>query len=100
VAEIEWDRRRDGPKEDRWQKCRRSLRSRELGGSQGESPKVGCSKSRSCEIARSEDSHWIQVKGGPLDQSLIAYRAFGGSEVERTSSRLQKSRSAESRGTR
>jgi hypothetical protein len=46
-------------------------RSRELGGSQGESPGVGCSKSRSGEIARSKDSHWIQVKGGPLDQSLI-----------------------------
>jgi hypothetical protein len=66
-------------------------RLRELGSLQGESPKVGCSKSRSCEITRSKDSHWIQVKGGPLDQSLIAHHAFGGSEVERTSSRHQKS---------
>jgi hypothetical protein len=36
--------------------------------SQGESPRVGCSKSQSHEIMRSEDSHWIQVTGGPLDQ--------------------------------
>jgi hypothetical protein len=63
--------------------------SREIGGSQGESPKVGCSKSRSCEITRSKDSRWIQVKGGPLDQSLITHHAFRGSEVERTSSRLR-----------
>jgi hypothetical protein len=52
------------------------------------------------EITRSKDSHWIQVKGGPLDQELhCVHRAFGGLEVERTSFRHQKSRSAESRGT-
>jgi hypothetical protein len=42
--------------------------SRELGGSQGESPGVGRSKSRSREIVRSEENRWIQVTGGPLDQ--------------------------------
>jgi hypothetical protein len=42
--------------------------SHEIGGSQSESPKVGCSKSRSCKITRSDDSHWIQRMRGPLDQ--------------------------------
>jgi hypothetical protein len=45
--------------------------SHELRGSQGKSARFGRSKLRSCEITRSKDSHWIQVKGGPLDQSLI-----------------------------
>jgi hypothetical protein len=75
--------------EDRWQrskdrrKCRRDpgFGSCELGGSQGEDPRVGCSKSRSCEIARSGDSCWIQVTGGPLDQEphhISCIRGFGG----------------------
>jgi hypothetical protein len=42
--------------------------SHELGGSQGESPRVGCSESQSCEIMRNEDNRWIQKTGGPLDQ--------------------------------
>jgi hypothetical protein len=46
--------------------------SRELGGSQGESPGVGCSKSRVAKSRGEKDSRWIQVKGGPLDQNLIA----------------------------
>jgi hypothetical protein len=33
----------------------------ELGGSQGESPGVGCSKLQSCEIARIKENRWIQV---------------------------------------
>jgi hypothetical protein len=70
--------------------------SRGLRGSQGESPKVGYSKSRSCEIARraigsrEQENHWIR--------NPIAYRAFGGSEVERGHFRHQKSRSAENQG--
>jgi hypothetical protein len=64
-------------------KCRRGpgFGSRELEGSQGESPRVGCSKSRSCEIARSKDNHWIQRTGGPLDQEphrLSCIRRFEG----------------------
>jgi hypothetical protein len=55
--------------------------SHKLGGLQGESPKVGCSKSRSCEIVRSKDNHWIQVTGGPLDQEphyVSCIRGFEG----------------------
>jgi hypothetical protein len=73
--------------------------SRELGGSQGESPKLGCSKSRVAKSrgariavgSRSREDRWIR--------NPIAFRAFGGSEVERSCFRHQKSRSAESRGT-
>jgi hypothetical protein len=72
----------------------------EIEGSRGseESPGVGCSKSR---VAKSRGGSPLDPgTGGPLDQEPHrAYRAFGGSEVERTSSRHQKSRSAESRGT-
>jgi hypothetical protein len=42
--------------------------SRELGGSQGESPKIGCSKSRVIKSrarttvgSRSREDHWIRV---------------------------------------
>jgi hypothetical protein len=49
-------------------KCRRDPRVSRTRSSQGEGPRVGCSKSRSREIARSEDNRWIQVTGGPLDQ--------------------------------
>jgi hypothetical protein len=64
-------------------KCRRDpgFGSRELRSSQGEGPRVGCSKSRSREIARSEDNRWIQITGGPLDQEphrLSRVRGFGG----------------------
>jgi hypothetical protein len=74
-------------------KCRRDpgFGSRELGSSQGESPRVGCSKSRSHEVTRSE----IAVGSGSREdrwiRNPIAYRAFGGSEVERGHFRLQKS---------
>jgi hypothetical protein len=62
--------------------------SRELGGSQGKSPKVGCSKSRVAKSrgvettigSREWEDHWIR--------NPIAYRAFGGSEVERSHFRL------------
>ena len=57
--------------------------SGELGGSQGKSPKVGCSKSRVAKSrgeektigSRERDDHWIR--------NPIAYRTFRGSEFER-----------------
>jgi hypothetical protein len=69
--------------------------SRELRGSQGESLRVGCSKSRSHEIARSEDSHWIQVMGGVLDQEphrISRIRGFGGWEDLVSTSEVAKCR--------
>jgi hypothetical protein len=64
-------------------KCRRDpgFGSRKLGSSQGEGPRVGCSKSRSREIARSEDNRWIHITGEPLDQEphrLSCVRGFEG----------------------
>jgi hypothetical protein len=51
----------------------------ELGGSQGESPKVGCSKSRSCEIARSEGQPLDPGQGRTVgSEPHRAYHAFGG----------------------
>jgi hypothetical protein len=55
--------------------------SHELGGSPGESPKTWVLQVASGEIVRSEDSHWIQVTGGPLDQEphrISRIRGFGG----------------------
>jgi hypothetical protein len=63
--------------------------SRELGGSQGESPRVGCSKSRSCEIMRSETTIGSREWEDRWIRNPIAY-AFGGSEVERGHFRHQK----------
>jgi hypothetical protein len=88
---------RDRPsEEDRWQRSRdlansevRKVRAQELG-----APSREVAKSRGARIAigsRSREDRWIRT--------LIAYRAFGGSEVERSHFRHQKSRSAESRGT-
>jgi hypothetical protein len=62
--------------------------SRELRGSQGKSPKVGCSKSRVVKSrgvetvigSREQEDHWIR--------NPITYLAFGGSEVERSHLRL------------
>jgi hypothetical protein len=64
--------------------------SHELGGLQGKSPKVGCSKSRvaksrGVEIvirSREWEDHWIR--------NLITYHAFKGSEVERSHFQLHK----------
>jgi hypothetical protein len=50
------------------------------------------------EIARSKDSRWIQVKGGPLDQSLIARIAH--SEVRRLKGPRLDCRSAKCREPR
>jgi hypothetical protein len=69
--------------------------SRELGSSQGESPRVGCSKSRSHKIARSEDNRWIQVTGGPLDQEphcLSCIRGFRGWKESLSTSEVVKCR--------
>jgi hypothetical protein len=55
--------------------------SRELGGSPGESPKTWVLQVVSGKIARSEDSHWIQRMGGPLDQEphcILPIQGFGG----------------------
>jgi hypothetical protein len=58
----------------------------ELGSSQGEIPKLGA-PSREVEKSRgARTTIGSRVKGGPLDQNPIAYRAFRGLEVERTSS--------------
>jgi hypothetical protein len=50
-------------------KCRRDpgFGSREHRSSQGKGPRVGCSKSQSREVTRSEDNRWIRIMGGPLD---------------------------------
>jgi hypothetical protein len=65
------------------------VRAQELG-----APSHEVVKSRGARIAigsKEWEDHWIR--------NPITYRAFGGSEVERTSSRLQKSRSVKSQGT-
>jgi hypothetical protein len=67
----------------------RRVRAQELG-----APSREVAKSRGAETAigsGSREDRWIR--------NPIAYRAFGGSEVERGHFRLQKSRSAESRGS-
>jgi hypothetical protein len=68
-------------------------RSHKLRRSQGESPNIGYSKLRRREERGRKESRWIWVVGGSLDRE--AYRALGGSEVEWSHFRHQKSRSAE-----
>jgi hypothetical protein len=67
-------------------KCRRDpgIGPRELESLQGEGLRVGCSKLRSHEIARSEDNRWIQIMGGPLDQETHHLSGIRGSKVERS----------------
>jgi hypothetical protein len=67
--------------------------SHELGGSQGKGPRVGCSKSRSHEIARSKDSHWIQRMRGPSNQEphrLSHVWGFGGRKESFSTSQVAK----------
>jgi hypothetical protein len=94
------ERRKSGEKtrscsseEDRWQ------RSRDLANLEVRRVRAQTLGTPSHKDARSEkeDIHWIWVAGGPLDQSPIAFRCFGGAEVERISSQHQKSRSRELR---
>jgi len=76
-------------------------RLHELRASQGESPRVGCSKSRSCEITRSKDGHWIERMGGPLDQEphrLSRIRRFRGWKDLVLTAEVMKCRESRHRG--
>jgi hypothetical protein len=88
---------RDCPsEEDRWQRSKdlansevRKVRAQELG-----------APSHECESREEQRQPLDPGRGRTIgSEPHRAYRAFRGSEVGRTSSRHQKSRSAESRGT-
>jgi hypothetical protein len=83
-----------GPQESAGRQVAEIERSRELGSSQSEGPRVGCSKSRSHEERRQPLDPGQGRTVGSGTPSPIAH-----SGVERGHFRLKKSRNAESRGS-